>query len=125
VSETKKKLSTHMQKSANNRTSKLGITMLMTTVMVALLLATSASVFVVPAQATILPRDLPVTIPDRDDDDDDDDDDDGAVPITVLECLSTIPPNNFVALSNCITAAVFDDDDVPPADPCAIVPDLC
>jgi hypothetical protein len=45
-----------MQKSANNKTPKLGITMLITTVMLALLLATSASVFVIPAQAQEIPQ---------------------------------------------------------------------
>jgi hypothetical protein len=114
--EKKKKLSSLVQKSANNRTSKVEITMIMMTVMIALLLVISAPV-VVPVQATILPsEDLPVTIPERDDDDD------GAVPVWWGDCFR--PGASNIAISNCLTAALFDDD-LPPPDPCAVVPEPC
>jgi len=113
--EKKKKLSSLVQNSANNRTSKVEITMIMMTVMIALLLVISAPV-VVPVQATILPsEDLPVTIPERDDDD-------GAVPVWWGDCFQ--PGASNIAISNCLTAALFDDD-LPPPDPCAVVPESC
>ena len=92
--------------------------MIMMTVMIALLLVISAPV-VVPAQATILPsEDLPVTIPERDDDDDD-----GAVPVWWGDCFR--PGASNIAISNCLTAALFDDDLPPPPDPCAVAPEFC
>lgn len=103
-------------KSADKSTSRILIAMVMMT----LLLATSSSMVVAPAQATrqILPQlDLPITIPEPKGDADDG----GTLVGSVNECFAEHPQGGF-ALTNCITAAVFDDDLPPPPDPCDSLP---
>lgn len=85
-------------------------------VMMTLLLATSASMVIAPAQATTLPqRDLPITIPEPPKDDND-----GRLAGTVLDCVRD---EEFPAVLDCIRA-VFEDPDVDPSDPCRIEPEF-
>jgi hypothetical protein len=113
---------------SNKQTSRIAITTMMMVVVMTLLLVTPAYVFV-PAKATIIDEERNGDTDDeeRNGDTDDEerngdtDDDDGTVAVTFLDCVSSIPPNNFVALSNCIASSIFDDD-FPPSDPCDSFP---
>jgi hypothetical protein len=102
-----KKFSTMTPKPGINRISKVGITMMMATLMIALLLVTSASV-IVPAQATILPqRDLPIAIPEPDEDNGD------SLEGEIRDCLPeniTTLPFRLQAVLNCITGVGPEPD---------------
>ncbi len=109
----------------NYHKSRVAITttMMMMTIMTILVLATSASI-VAPAQAQTLPPLDRIIIPKPNGDTGGGDG--GTLVASVNECFANIPPQNHIALTNCIKAAIFDDDPpIPPSDPCEIVPEFC
>ncbi len=122
-----KKLSTILRSSKldynnnNHRRPRMAIITMMMVMTITLLLGTTASV-VTPVQAQIPPPLDRIIIPEPDGDTGGD----GSLIGSVNECFAKVPPQNHIALSNCIKAAIFDDDPIPPRpDPCTVFPEFC